>query len=72
MFDEIEDYFVIDPSFLVERPKGPGPCPRCGGQVREIHGKHGLFYGCIHYPDCKGSRDHVVPRRLDPVRELDL
>jgi ssDNA-binding Zn-finger/Zn-ribbon topoisomerase 1 len=39
-------------------PKGPGPCPVCGGPTRRIVGRKGPFYGCDRYPECIGSRNH--------------
>ena len=41
------------------------PCPKCGGEMDVRSGPFGEFYGCIGYPDCKGTiqikRDAVVP-----------
>ncbi|PLR35052.1 DNA topoisomerase III [Chimaeribacter californicus] len=34
-------------------PPSP-PCPVCGGPTRQCTGKSGTFWGCIHYPGCKG------------------
>lgn len=39
-----------------ERPAGPGPCPRCGRPTRAVEGKYGAFFGCIGYPECRGTR----------------
>lgn len=30
-----------------------GICPRCGGQLVERNGKHGVFTGCSSYPKCR-------------------
>lgn len=30
-------------------------CPRCGGDLKVIRGKSGIFYGCSNYPDCQYS-----------------
>lgn len=30
-----------------------GHCPICGGKLILRSGKHGHFYGCSNYPDCK-------------------
>lgn len=30
-----------------------GQCPVCGGRLILRSGKHGQFYGCSNYPDCK-------------------
>ncbi|MCR3758441.1 restriction endonuclease [Clostridium felsineum] len=31
-------------------------CPKCGKEMKLIHGKNGDFYGCSNYPKCKGTR----------------
>ncbi len=31
-------------------------CPRCGGKLILRHGKHGDFYGCEKYPECKFTK----------------
>lgn len=31
-------------------------CPKCGREMKLIHGKNGDFYGCSNYPKCKGTR----------------
>ncbi len=36
--------------------RGPGECPKCNGPTVLKKGKYGKFYGCYHYPECKGSR----------------
>jgi len=33
--------------------KTVGQCPKCGKEVVEREGKHGLFYACSGYPACK-------------------
>lgn len=33
-------------------------CPKCGAVMAERSGKRGKFWGCINYPDCKGTRLH--------------
>ncbi len=30
-------------------------CPDCGAPMRLRESKHGLFYGCTRYPECKGT-----------------
>jgi hypothetical protein len=32
------------------------PCPTCGAAMRLRSGKHGEFWGCTKYPDCRGTR----------------
>lgn len=31
-------------------------CPFCGAQMIRRNGRHGEFYGCSKYPNCKGTR----------------
>lgn len=34
-----------------------GPlCPICGNRMVLRTGKYGMFYGCVNYPKCKGTR----------------
>lgn len=35
-------------------------CPYCNSAMKVRHGKRGDFYGCIKFPNCKGTRDYVV------------
>lgn len=35
---------------IAETPK----CPTCGAATKTLKGKNGIFYGCSHYPNCKG------------------
>lgn len=32
-------------------------CPRCGSLMRLRSGRNGKFWGCSHYPRCKGTRN---------------
>lgn len=41
-------------SLTVKVIQGPA-CPLCGGVTRQRTGKSGLFWSCVHYPDCKGT-----------------
>lgn len=45
---------------LYERPRGPGPCPKCGSDTVLRNGRKGPFYGCSQYPPCRGSRDYAT------------
>lgn len=36
-------------------PASPS-CPQCGGQMQLRSGKFGEFWGCVHYPNCRGTR----------------
>lgn len=39
----------------------PAPsCPKCGGPMVLKHGKRGQFWGCMKFPDCRGTRDITV------------
>ena len=31
-------------------------CPKCGSKLRKIEGKHGKFWGCSAYPECRFIR----------------
>lgn len=31
------------------------PCPQCGAALRRRKGKHGHFWGCSRYPDCRAT-----------------
>lgn len=31
-------------------------CPDCGAPMKPRTGKHGVFLGCLNYPECKGTR----------------
>ncbi|NAW90586.1 DNA topoisomerase [Vibrio sp. V05_P4A8T149] len=47
------------------------PCPQCGGQLQLRRGKHGLFLGCNHYPNC----DYIKPLQQNDghiVKELGV
>lgn len=39
-----------------EQPKKPGLCDKCGKEMVLRQGKHGKFYGCTGFPECKGTR----------------
>lgn len=30
-------------------------CPECGAPMRLRESRHGLFYGCTKFPECKGA-----------------
>ena len=34
------------------------PCPKCGGAMQLRAGVHGKFYGCLKFPDCRGTRQY--------------
>ena len=48
---------IGNPSWGRTHACGPGKCPKCGsGTVKKV-GRYGVFYGCTHFPKCKGSRN---------------
>ena len=51
--------FASAASGTVEKPKDTNAplCPKCNGSMRLRNGKNGQFWGCIKYPDCRGTRD---------------
>ena len=60
--------------------KHPDPCPNCGGNLLlHDNGKYGPYYGCQHYPDCRGSAGahpdgrpmgHAVKKEVKVLRIL--
>lgn len=44
---------------VADSPTGaivPPCCPKCGGPMKLRIGQYGEFWGCIRYPDCRGTR----------------
>lgn len=39
---------------VMQVPPSP-PCPECGGKTAQRQGKSGPFWGCLNYPECKGT-----------------
>lgn len=35
--------------------KNTFPCPKCNGVLVKRNGKHGEFWGCTNYPDCRAT-----------------
>lgn len=65
---------VSSPRRLSKKPSGEGACPLCGGGTREITGVNGVFYGCLNYPKCKGSRNSCevdMETRADKLKLLE-
>ncbi|MHA6788176.1 DNA topoisomerase III [Pseudomonas bijieensis] len=62
-------------TLLIHTPDGPN-CPLCGASMRQRQGKHGSFWSCSRYPECKGTLPvvtqstsasrHRKPRRSKP------
>lgn len=40
-------------------------CPNCNGHMVIRKGVHGKFYGCLKFPNCRGTRPYE-----EPVKEL--
>lgn len=51
-------------TLLIHTPGGP-TCPLCGASMRQRQGKHGAFWSCTRYPDCKGTLP--VPAKAGPA-----
>jgi DNA helicase-2/ATP-dependent DNA helicase PcrA len=45
-------------------------CPLCGAEMKEVNGKYGLFYGCVNYPRCKGTRKHTGPVKREVQKDV--
>lgn len=43
-------------SYKAPKASGEGPCPKCEGPTKKRSGPYGMFYGCMNYPQCKGTR----------------
>lgn len=46
-------------------------CPKCGSNMTVKNGKHGKFWGCMKFPDCKGQKDYATKTK-DSKRENNL
>jgi ssDNA-binding Zn-finger/Zn-ribbon topoisomerase 1 len=44
-------------------------CPYCGGKMTVREGPRNAFLGCIHYPECAGTRSTYRLRRA--IREYE-
>lgn len=33
-------------------------CVKCGGEMVLKEGKYGKFWGCLNFPECKGSKSY--------------
>lgn len=40
-------------------------CPDCGGKMVSRTGKYGVFWGCVKFPECKGTRDNQGRSKVD-------
>jgi ssDNA-binding Zn-finger/Zn-ribbon topoisomerase 1 len=45
----------VDQPNQSDLPKDGPPCTACGSATKLRPSRYGLFYGCIRYPDCKGT-----------------
>ena len=48
------DVPTLFPGGRVERPRTPS-CPKCGCGMKKRNGVRGPFWGCVEYPECKGT-----------------
>lgn len=46
-------------------------CPDCNKKMISRIGKYGVFWGCIDYPDCKGTRDNQGRSKADREKWKD-
>jgi hypothetical protein len=63
---------VALPTTPAASPQGAPTCPDCGGPMvlRTRRATGDLFYGCSHFPDCRGTRPFQGPdaaAALDPA-----
>lgn len=44
-------------------------CPKCDGPMQSRKSKHGVFWGCLNYPECDGTRDSMGRSQEDRENE---
>lgn len=44
-------------------------CPECGGPMISRRSTYGVFWGCVDYPKCKGTRDSMGRSKQDRDEE---
>lgn len=44
-------------------------CPECNSEMKSRTGKYGVFWGCVNYPNCTGTRDSQGRSRQDREAE---
>lgn len=47
------------------------PCPDCGGEMVSRKGQFGIFWGCLKYPNCRGTRDSQGRSKADRQKWKD-
>ena len=53
------------------RPARYPTCPLCGAEMRARNGRMGPFFGCSHYPGCRGTRPiEDMPDADDEIESL--
>lgn len=57
IFERSFFYKNQDTRIIPRKPHGKGKCPKCGSDTLLKEGQFGKFYGCINFPECKGSRN---------------
>jgi len=50
---------VSDKLVLKEHAQRTEVCPKCGAVLVVRKGKFGTFYGCMNYPKCKYTKNHM-------------
>jgi ssDNA-binding Zn-finger/Zn-ribbon topoisomerase 1 len=51
----LEHLFKVE---KIDREEGSGPpCPKCEKGMTERSGARGAFWGCVDFPDCRGTRE---------------
>ncbi|HUT15010.1 MAG TPA: topoisomerase DNA-binding C4 zinc finger domain-containing protein [Anaerolineae bacterium] len=60
------------------RTKPEPPCPKCGARMVLRRPREGqdwdAFWGCCHYPHCKGTRqiqEDGLPEEDDPIEAYE-
>ncbi len=56
---EVDGFYEDGPYYPIKLQRGRGKCPKCGAETRPIMGRYGLFFGCIVFPKCNGSRPYI-------------
>ena len=46
-------------------------CPDCGGPMKSRKSEFGIFWGCIDFPKCRGTRDSMGRSKEDREKEKD-
>lgn len=44
-------------------------CPECGGPMINRKSQYGIFWGCMEYPRCHGTRDNEGRSKAEREKE---